>query len=460
MSALPPRLPSDLLHGPLGAPLLRLAWPLFAGSLAQLGFAWVDTWFVGRLGADALAGVGAGMFVTWGLASLAELVSVGALALVARHVGAGRPRQAGAVALVAALLACGLGALGALSGAGLVPLILATMDLAPGPAQLGGEYLRVLLFGYPTLALFLVLEAVYRGAGHTRLPMLALMLAFLLNALLDPLLIFGLGPIPALGVAGAGWATVIARALGSALLLRGLTTGRRAEALGLAWPGRGELDLLGRAWRVVKIGAPTCAAGISFAAIYLVLTRITSQLGGTAAVAALGVGIRLEGLAYLWNASLGRAAAAMAGQNLGAAQPERARATGRRAVTLAMAGMLPLVLVMTLAPARIVELFCPGEPAVIAAGAAYLWIAAWALVPMSSEVVLDNFAGGVGDTLPAMLIEVLGTLLRIPIALGLASLGWSYQAVWWAIAGTVLLKALAFEGWFRLGRWQARQITE
>ena len=445
---------SDVLAGPLHRPLLRLALPMFAGYVFQMGFNYVDTFLVGGLGPEALAAVGGSMFVVWALFAFAEVVSVGVLARVARAAGAGRGDEVGAALAGGALVGLGLTAvvvaavpLGAVEG------LVAAMGIEAGVAALATDYLRILFLGFPALLAFCLLESVFRGAGDARTPMLAVSCAFLLNAVLDVVLIFGLGPIPALGVAGAALASVTARAVGVALLAAALVLRRRALGLGRPAPGwQAPARLLG----LVRIGAPSSAAGLSFCLIYLGLVRITAGFG-TAAVAALGLGIRLEGLAYFALIALGRAAGVMAGQNLGAAQPERAWAAVRRAEALGYLAMVPATAALLLVPEPLVILFSD-DPAVVEAASLYLRIVALALFPYVKEIVLDNVAAGVGDTVPAMVVEGLGTLLRLPIALALAALGLGYAAVWWSVAATMLLKAAAFEVWFRRGTWAERTL--
>lgn len=441
--------PSDILAGPLNRPLLRLALPMLGGFLFQIGFNYVDTYFVGHLGADALAAVGSTMFVVWALFALAEAVTVGVMALVARAVGARDGAEAGAVVLAGVVLCVALGLVGACGGQSLIPSLVASMNLKPVPSQLGIEYLRVLFYGYPTLIGFLLLESSFRGAGDTRTPMTVLAGIFLLNMVLDRILIFGLGPLPAFGVAGAAAASVTSRGIGCLILLPLLW--RRRRRLGFGQPGPGWLTR-GRCLRIVRIGAPASAAGLSFCLIYLALVRITSEFG-TAAVAALGLGLRMEGLSFFVILSLGRAAATIAGQNMGAGQPERARDVARRAELFGVVAMVPLTIAMLVLPELVIELFID-DPRVIEAAALYLRVVSWALIPFVGEVVLDNVASGVGDTFPAMVIEIVGTGLRIPLALGLAALGAGYVAVWWSVALTMLIKAVAFEVWFRRGRWR------
>ncbi len=444
----PPSPTSDILEGPLDGPLVRLAVPLLVGYLANLGFNWLNTWFVEALSEAALAAVSSASYVLWGMISLAEVASVGTLALAARAIGARDRREAGAAALSGVALGAAL-ALGlALAGRWIAPWLTVALGLEGEAAALATRYLELLFWSYPALAGFLVLEAICRAAGETAVPMAVLAVAFALNALLDWLLIFGPGPFPALGVEGAAIATGVARGLGALVLL--VYVVRRHEALGLTWPGW-RLEPA-RLLRVARIGVPAAAAGVGFAAIYVALNAQTAAFG-TAAVAALGVGLRIEGLAFLISQAIGRAAATMAGQNLGAGQVDRARAAVRRALGHAWLAMLPLMLAMILAPGPIAEAFVPHQPLVAVAAASYLQIAGFALLGMSLEVVLENVAGGVGDTVPAMAIEVVGTALRIPIASGLALAGLGYHSVWFAVASTCFLKGLAFWVWFRHGRW-------
>lgn len=448
-AAAPPDAPeNDLLAGPLDGPLVRLAVPLLFGYLANLAFNWLNMLFVERLSEAALAAVSSSAYVYWGMISLAEVASVGTLALVARAVGARDPRAAGTAALAGAALGLALGVGLAVAGPWVAPGITTALGLTGETARLSTRYLELLFLCYPGLAGFLVLESICRAAGRTAAPMAVLALAFALNALLDWLLIFGAGPVPALGVEGAAIATVIARSLG-ALALLGYVVARR-EALGLTWPGW-RLEPA-RVLRVARIGLPAATAGVGFAAIYVALNHQTAAFGMTA-VAALGVGLRIEGLAFLIAQAIGRAAATMAGQNLGAGQVARARAAAWRGVLHGWAAMLPLCLAMVLAADEIAAAVVPTQPLVAVAAASYLRVAGFALLGMSLEVVLENVAGGVGDTVPAMAIEVVGTALRLPIAWALALTGMGYHAVWWAVASTCVLKGLAFWVWFRRGRW-------
>lgn len=439
---------------------MRLTLPIYVGYLFQIGFNYADTFFVGRLGSDALAGVLATMFTSWAMFALAETVTVGVLALLSRAIGAGDAPRAGAVVACGGVLGLGLSLAVPSLGVWFLDDLVGLFNLEPGPAVAARDYLAVVFLGYPALFGYFFFEAVFRGSGHTRAPMLVLAGSFLLNIVLDPLLIsgFSLGSyqFQGWGVTGAGVATIASRGLGCVVLA--LVAWRARAELGLArpqGPGRavgGPQETWRRlATRIVSIGFPASAAGLTFCVIYFALLRITAQFG-TPAVAALGLGIRLEGIGYFFQLALGRAVAAVVGQNLGANQPERARHAGRRALVWACVGTAPVALVMLCFPEPIVRLFSD-DPALVRAAVLYMQIVSWAMFPFGIEVVLNNLAAGAGDTWPAMAIGMTGTALRIPLALALIELGMSYEAVWWSISLTIVVKALCFWIWFRRDRW-------
>lgn len=445
---------NDILEGPLDRPILRLMWPIMAGYIFQASFSVVDMYWVGRLGADAMAAVGASSFVVWMLVALSEMVGIGALSLAARFLGAGEGREAGRVLgsslVVSVVISLAIGLLGVL----IAPQVFGLTGTEPEVTRLGSTYLRILFFGVPTLFIFFVMEALFRAGGNTTLPTIVLASIFVLNIVLDPFLIFGWGPFPELGVGGAALATVISRAVGALIL--GVVMVRYAHELGYRRPKEGAIDVA-LMIRILKVGVPGAVAGAGFSIIYLFVVRVVA-IFGTIPVAALAVGLRTEGIWYFITSAFGRATAAIVGQNLGAEQPERAEAATRRAIFLAEIAMVAsVILFLTLAP-QLVGLFIE-DPEVVAAGANFLRIISFSMAFLAIEVILFNVAAGSGDTVPAMLIEIPGTALRIPLGLFLGkTLGMGYTGVFWAIALTVVLKAGVFYIWFRSGRWKRKEI--
>ncbi len=421
----------------------RLAWPAMASMLMVNVFQLVDAFWVGRLGTDALGGMSASAFFVWCLHSVGMLGGIGVNAVVARRVGEGSPEQAGVAGAHGLLLAALLGVTTVLVLVPLVPTMLGSLGLSGEVRQAAAAYLVPTLLGMPVITGTYVVEAIYRGSGDARTPMLVLGGTLTLNAVLDPLLIFGVGPVPGLGIAGAAWGTVIAHGLGVAIGLRLLF--RRPVR-----PRRSSFD--GRLIAtVIRIGAPIAAGNFLFCVIYIFLTRIIAG-HGSAAVAAVGVGHRIEGLAYFSCVGFATAAATLVGQHLGAARPDRAGQAAWLSAKSAAVLVLGFSLLYYLAAPAIIRIFS-SDPEVVRHGAQYLRIVALFETAMAFEVVLEGAFGGAGDSWPPMLVGVPLTAARIPVAQLLAArLG--VAGIWWAISVTTLVKGVLIGAWFRTGRWK------
>ena len=380
------------------------------------------------------------------LLAIAELAAVGLTAVAARRHGERNRDLAARVVFDAFGLALILAAVVSIGGLLTLPWLFSIMATPEAVTVQGAGYLTVYLTGVPILFTYFVMGAAFRAAGDTRTPLYLLALAVGLNILLDPLLIFGFGPFPRLGIQGAALATIMTRAL--------------SLAIGLTWLVRRGLVRRGplrvpELRKMFRIGLPVSAAGVVFSAVYIVLTRITSQFG-TPALAALGVGHKIESLSYMACIGFGVAAATVVGQNLGAGKPERARRGGWIATGYALAATGLAALAFLLIPEWLMGVFTQ-DAAVIAAGTSYLRIVAIAQLFMAFELVLMIAMEGAGYTIPAMVSSIGFTLLRLPLAFFLAGrIG--LTGVWWAISSTAVARGVAVLGIWRWGGWRAREV--
>jgi len=264
--------------------------------------------------------------------------------------------------------------------------------------------------------------------------------------LLDPVLILGLGPAPHLGIAGAAIATIFTRAI--------------AFLIGVVILARRRLIVMGRltiaALRpIVRVGLPTAVTGVVFANIYVLLTRTTTHFG-TPALAALGVGHRVESWTFMIGVGFGAAAAAVVGQNLGARNPQRAARAGWIACGYASAvAAVGASLEYLLAP-QFAALFTT-DAAVIAESVHYLRIVAISTLFIGTELVLEGALGGAGETLPPMITSTTLTALRLPLAAWAAPI-WGTAGIWWAISLTALGRGVAMAGLWKWGRWKRRVV--
>jgi putative MATE family efflux protein len=433
---------SDLVSGPLERAILRLALPAVGSALLQLLFLLIDTFWVGRLlGSAALAAVSTAGYAVWMLAAAGQMIAVGLTAVAARRHGEGA-HGAAAIACGSALwLALGGGVAVALTGHALLPALFAAMQTPADVTAAGTVYLGTYLLGAPLVFGFFAVEASFRAAGDTRTPLLLLGLSVLATMVLDPLLITGAGPLPTLGIAGAAVAAIVTRGL---VLVVGLALLRR----------RGLLDVTRfdarAAATVLRVGAPTAVTGVFFSAVYMGLTRITTRFG-VPALAALGIGHKLEGLSYMVSTGFGLAAAAIVGQNLGAGRADRARRAGWLTSGYAAAVGAAVGLAFLLFPEAMVAVFTD-DPVVIRDGAWYLQAMALAQITMALEIVLEAAMGGAGYTIVPMTITGVFTAARIPLAVWLApALG--LWGVWLTIAGTAVCRGVLMALAWRLGWW-------
>lgn len=434
----------ELLRLPPARAVARVAGPMVVLGWVRSLYIVADTWWVGRLGDEALAGVAAASFGWWILAQVGDLAGTGVHALVARAEGAGTRGAhratvaSGAVVALAAWLPLALGA------AWLVPAYLDALALGPGAVRdLADPFLVASVGAALAFALQAVVGGVFRGIGDTRTALAITAGGLVVNAALDPLLIWGAGPIPAFGVAGAAWATGLASGLsavvGWVVLVRRGHVPRAAAPWGFA-----------RAREVARIGLPVTLSGVGFSLVYVALGRTIAAFGELH-LAALGVGHRLESFTYLAAVGLQVAAATLVGQHLGAGDPEgaqRAFVVVRRTSDVAMLAGLVIAWLF----AEPLYLAFAADPRTVEAGAVYLRAQAAVWVFMGWECVYEGaFTGAARTAVPAWIVG-LGTLLRLPLAWALASgLGLGIDGVWLAIALSTALKGVALRvAWARL----------
>jgi putative MATE family efflux protein len=436
-----------LVGDDLARAIRRIALPAVASNLLMTLFASVDTYWVGtRVGPSGLAAVSTSIFWVWLVVALAEMVGVGLTAVAARRHGERRRDEAARVVGEAVLLAVALGLVTAFAGLQALDWLFAVMHTPPEVTALGRAYLGTYLLGAPLLYGFFAVDAGFRAAGDTRTPFALLAGSVAVTLVLDPVLILGLWGAPKLGIAGAAAATVGTRC---AVFVMGLALLHRRRLVRFARPRLAPLAA------VCRVGLPTALTGSFFSVIYVLLTRTTTQFG-TPALAALGLGHRVESWLFMMAVGFGAAAAAAVGQNLGAGQVERARRAGWLSVGYAMVPAAVVFALMLLVPVQLASLFTD-DPAVMAETARYLRIASVAQLVLCLEVVLEGALGGAGDTVPPMLASTTLTAARLPLA-AWSSARWGVDGIWWAITLTAVARGLAMAWLWRRGGWQRKSL--
>ena len=444
----------DFTQGPIPANLLRLAWPLVAGNLLQTVYNLVDMFWVGRLGATQVAAVSIVFPTDWLLVSMALGITVAGAALVSQWTGAKQPREADRVAAqtvsVAVISALVLATLGHWLRLPLLRLMGAEGEVFPDALA----YMTVIIWSVPFTFLFFAFRSSLRGAGDTLRPMYLTIFSNVLNVVLDPILIFGWGPAPAMGVAGAAWATLIARALAGLVGLGWLLSGRLAvrihpEDLVPRWDMAREL---------LRLGLPASLDGAARSFSSVAMVAIVARLGPVA-TAAYGIVNRVMSMIWTASGAVGQAVGTGVGQNLGAGQLARSR-------RVAWAGVaLDLILLGSGGLAAIA--FAPGiikvfvnDPDVIELGTRFLRVVGWSFGFAGGVMVVQGAFQGAGRTGASMVLAFLNHwLLRFPLAIGLIwGLGWGPAGLWWSMFLSSTASFAVAVAWLWRGGWHKAVI--
>jgi len=406
--------PEEITDGPVAPTLLALAAPLIAQNLVHVLNQVVDTFWLGRVDEPAVAAVGLNFPV---LAVLFGLVTVGIAGthiLVAQRVGAEETAAARRLAVNGTALSAALGLVLAVGVVLAAETVIDLLGAGPAVGPLAVAYLTIVGLFFPFAAASDTIERGFVGWGDTRAALYINLVTVATNVALDPFLILGVGPVPALGVEGAALATGLGYAAGLAAAVA-LVTGRRSSlALSRADLAVSRSDLR----EIVGVGAPLSGQQLAGQSARVAIVGVVATVGGAPGLAAYTVGARVASVAFVPAAGFGNAAQSMIGQNLGAERPDRAGATVRAGVLIA-AGVLGLVgLVQWLVPGSIAGVFVPSfTEAGRRLTVAYLEILAYSYWAMgASSVVLAAF-NGASRTRTSFVVDLVKYWgLRIPAA--------------------------------------------
>ncbi len=443
----------DYTTGPIARALGLLAIPMMLEMSMESVFAVVDIAFVSRLGTDAIAAVGITEALVTVLYAVAVGLGMGVTAMVSRRIGAKQTDAAASVTgqaiWIGAVLSIVIGAAGVMYA----EEMLVMMGASDSVVATGTGFTSVLLGGSATILYLFLLNAAFRGAGDAAVALRSLWLANGLNIILDPCLIFGLGPFPEMGVTGAAVATTIGR--GTGVLYQ----------LWYLFDGRGRLEFHFRHLRIIpslisrvlRISVGGVGQFLIATSSWIVIMRIIA-LYGSSAIAAYTIALRMLEFVWLPAWGLGNAAATLVGQNLGADQPLRAErsawlAARYNAIFMSVAG----VFIIALAP-WITELFT-NEPEVLFYGTTCLRILGLGFPIYAIGMIITQALNGAGDTVtPTVINLICFWLLQIPLSYWLATtveLGPNGVFLAMVISETLLTVLSVMV--FRRGNWKHQQ---
>jgi putative MATE family efflux protein len=444
----------DWTQGGIIRNLWLLGWPMMLGSLLNQIGPVIDMIWVGKLGTASMAGVGVAGMVVMVANSLRMGLSVSTRALVSRFVGAGDTGQANHVAQQTLVVSIAFSTILAIIGIFLSDTILRLLMLEADVIEQGATYMRIQFIGSVTMSLWMMAESTMQASGDAVNPMRIVVGFRLLHIVLSPFLIFGWWIFPRLGVSGAAVTNVIAQGIGGAIGLWLLFSGQTRLRLTLRnfrFDGK-------MIWRLMRIGLPASVTGAERTFANLILMWFVVPFG-TWAVAAHSLIERIDVFAHMPSQGFGMAAGVLAGQNLGAGQPQRAEKTAWLAAGLITIVMFIVAGIIWLGAEGLVRLFNT-EPELVKITSTFLRIQIVSYLMFGLVVVLMQCLNGVGDTVIPMVTTLTSMwMVQVPVAYFLSQFtGLGVYGVRWGIVSAVVARAVIYSIYFKLGRWKRKKV--
>ncbi len=454
------RLKDDILNGPIIKTLLVLGWPVIVSNAFQMLYNLVDTYWLGKIGKVAVSAPTVGFPVVFLLISLGFGFSIAGVSLVSQHTGAGSSENADkAAGQVISFMLVSSVVLSAI-GYGVAPVLLETLMGVPEdvfPKAL--VYIRIIFAGLPLMFIFFAFRSLIRGIGDMITPMLVTGASVIVNMLLDPLFIFGLGIMPGMGVAGAALATVLSRGAASLVAIYLLFSGR----IGIHLHFRDLFLKLRWVKQILKIGLPSAIGQAGTAVGSVLLMGLISRLG-VVAVSSYGIGQRIIRLLNVAIWGLASPLTTMIGQNIGAKNESRATTVAKRAYALSFAALITLAFVVFFLRRPLFRVFID-DPEVVEAGARFLSIFLWSIPFFGVYRLTSSVFRGSGHTRPPMIMSLIRLIpLRVGVsyllAFGVVGVNLGMDGIWLGLFTSNFVVGIMAFIWFLTGTWRERTIKE
>lgn len=445
---------TEFTTGSINRAIFLLSVPMVLEMAMEGVFAIVDIFFVGKISKEAQATVGLTESVMMIIYSIAIGLSMAATAVVSRRIGEKDHKKAGDAAFQAILIASLLSVLISIFGVIYAEDILRLMGGSEKLIKSGVGYTKIMLGGNLCIMMIFLINAIYRGAGDASMAMRSLWIANGLNIVLDPIFIFGLGPIPGFGVEGAAIATTIGRSVGVFYQLLGLFGGTRIIKL--------TIENVKVKWKTIRNIVNIAAGGMGQflieSASWLFLMRIISEFGD-AAIAGYTIAFRIIVFTILPSWGMANAAAALVGQNLGAEKPDRAESSVWKTAHFNTGFLFLVSIIFYWFAPEFVGLFSE-ETIVREHGALALRVICLGYITFAYGMVISQGFNGAGDTrTPVIMNIIFFWFIQIPLAYFLAiHLEYGFLGALSSVAIAFALHAIACIYWFRLGKWKLVKV--
>ena len=432
-----------LTQGPVGRHLVGMTLPVLIGVFMMMLQGFVDAYFLGRVGDRELAALGFAFPVLMVVSSVAIGLGAGTSSVVARAIGADDQQRASRLATDSLLLAFGITSVVSFIGVLAIDPLFRLLGAPESMLPLIGGFMKIFYAAVPFVVVGMVGMASMRATGDTRLPSLLMIIASVANMILDPILIFGIGPLPALGLNGAAWAALIAR---GALFVGGLFfLRRRLEMLSFERPRPGELR---RSWgAILHVGIPAAGTNMIVPVATGVITAMLARYGPEA-VAGFGVASRIEALTLVMYYAMSAIIGPFVGQNVSAGKADRIYRALWLCTAFCLASGLGIALVLALGSTWLPSLFSD-DPTVTGVTTTFLLIAPVGYGAYGMVMVMNAAFNGMGKPLPGVVISAARTVvIYIPLA-WIAEQFFGIAGIFGAYAVANVVTGLAGYAWAR-----------
>ncbi len=447
----------DLTQGSILKGLVALALPIIGANLLQTGYQLVDAFWVGRLGANAVAAVSVSFPVNFLLISLSSGFAFAGTILVAQYAGAKNIKMINHVAAQTLTMVILISIILSAIAYMLSPTILGWLGVESIIFDDANIFLRTIFIGLVFNFGFIMFQSLMRGIGEVRIPLYINAATLGLNFILDPLFIYGWGPVPAYGVTGAAVSTLVTVSLSAFTGVYILFKGKTSFQLSLTG-FKLDFPLLKKAF---KLGAPS-SMEISARALGLtIMTGIAAKFG-TEVLAAYGVGSRLISFVVIFGLGLLHASSTFVGQNMGARQIERAEKGATYAAWIGFVALSMIGIIFYIFAEPLVKTFLDSTDEVVGMGTDFLKITSLSFGFMGAQLALVGTLRGSGNTVESMILTIIGIwALQFPFAWITSEMD-SFQelGVWWSFPVSYVIPCLLTVFWFRRGKWKEKRLVD
>lgn len=444
-------------EGKLINSLLSLALPIIFANILQSAYQLIDTFWLGRIGADAVAAVSLSFPLLFLVLSIGAGLTLAGTVMVARYQGAENQKMVDFSSSQSVFLIFLTSIILAIVSYFAAGPLMKVIGAGPDIIEDSTTYFEVSSLGFVFLFIFFIFQSLMRGIGNVMLPVYIVLCTVILNAVLDPLFIYGYGPIKGYGVAGAAVASVITQAVAATIGLVILFRGKHGIKISLSSMYFNMENLK----RTFNLGLPasieqsTRALGMTF--MMVIVTSFGSDI-----VAAYGIGARMLSFIVVPALGLGIATTSLVGQNIGALKIKRAEKVARLSAKLAFFGFTGLGLIMFLVAEPLTAFFIPDDPQVIKDGALFIKIMSISFGFLGLQQVMNGTFNGAGFTKASMFISIMSLwLVRFPLAYVLANtLGYGPEGIWWSFPISNFIAGIVAFIYFKTGYWKKRLIRD